>query len=258
MTPVPSAADGVSVTPSGTTFNNSAWVELIASTSAAALLLSIIVRQGTDADFEIDIGTGAAGAETVRATVSARTNRVIGTTGFTAALNLALPIDNIANAARIACRMRKAGTVTTAWNISILIAYKPISGVLPSTTNVSKVLPSAAAHLSVSSGAGAYVNGAWVQLTASTAAAWILAAISANSRGQYEIDIGAGTAGAEVVKTTIRDEANSTSTGAHFFIPFPTPLDNIGSGVRVAVRMRNSDGAALTGTVSVTYFEKPV
>ena len=106
----PPAADNLVVTPNATTCANSAWVQAVSATSAACLLAGVVVSPGVaSVDYEIDIGTGGVGAETVIATVTGITAGSI--TGLAQSSTvLPLPIDAIANGVRVAVRLRKTGT----------------------------------------------------------------------------------------------------------------------------------------------------
>lgn len=260
-TPIPAAADGASLTPNGSAWANSSWVQLVASTSAASLLTTLIARNNdsTDNDWEIDIGTGGAGSETVIATFSAAMFSTTAPPSNMMRLVLRLPVDNIATATRVACRLRKSGTSTSTWNISAGLVSKPISGSVLTTANVLKALPSAGAHTSCAVGGGVnWANGGWAQITASTAAALVVAAISArpdfNTFNYFEVDIGTGGAGSETVITTLRAGG---IIGRHFYTALSNPLDNIANGVRVACRCRaNATSGGMR--VALNYFEKPL
>ena len=61
----PAAADGVSVSPGGSSFANGAWVELIASASADLAVIAIVTKgisTTTQHNAEFELGVGAAGA----------------------------------------------------------------------------------------------------------------------------------------------------------------------------------------------------
>jgi hypothetical protein len=256
---LPAAADGVSVTPSGVAWSSSSWVEITASMSADSLLAAIIARSNTTNthDVEIDIGTGGAGSETVISSISSRSAAGLAGIGEQMQLMLPILIDAIASGTRVATRLRLSSTNTSVYNISVSYYEKPQAGGSALTTaNPSKALPSAANHTSLAASGVAWTNGAWAQITASTAAALVLAAISPNPGAsvECEIDIGTGSAGSEVVITTIH---LAFFVNRFYYVVLPTPLDNIANGVRLAARQRRN---ATTGsaTVSLTYYEKPL
>src|SRR5215510_8602563 len=112
----PSATDGASVSPSGSNWGNSGWQEVVSSTAGAIQIFQLSVAPGIVSEFEIDVGKGTAGAETVVATIrgSATTlgsgeNTIIHRIG----------VDNIPASTRVAVRLRKAGTDATAWLVGV-------------------------------------------------------------------------------------------------------------------------------------------
>lgn len=259
----PAAAANVSVTPSGTAFANSAWVEVLASAAADLLLAGIVVDPGVaSVDFQVEVGKGTAGSETVVAAFAGMTS--FGPT-LTGSLQVLLPIlvDNIPSGARVAIRMRKTGTNATAWGFAVQFYEKPITGTLATTAKPSKVMPNAAAGANAVTGTALYANGAYVQITASTSAALVLLGavvmVAANAVS-WELDIATGAAGSETVITTFRGRQNGFADAPHW-IPLAAPLDAIGSGVRVSARGRRDDGTnsvANTLKVYLVYMEKPL
>jgi len=116
---LPPSADGISVTPSGSAWASSAWVQLVASLAATGMLLTVNWRVGVgDVEFELDLATGGAGAETTVATVRGYTRNTNTGNKF---LPLILPFPVTAGQ-RIAARLRKAGTDTTAWTIAATLS----------------------------------------------------------------------------------------------------------------------------------------
>lgn len=259
----PSAADGIALTPSGVAWTNGAYATILASISSDAVLTGVNVRttNNQDIDFEIDIATGAAASEVVIATIK----------GFSrgAATTLAddqgqfiftIPIDAIANGARLSARIRHSTTDVTTWLVSLTYYKKPIVGTLDVSATKTKVVPSAAALLSLTSGAASWGNGAYVQLIASTAAAWVIDGIIAleTSNGlEFEIDIATGGAGSEVVVYTIRG-FRAVLVGGFGYCPLPNPFDGIGSGVRVAARSRANSAGSIGCLLGLSYREKPL
>src|SRR4030095_4497577 len=131
----PSGADAVSVTPNATAWANSAYVEVLTATDAACVLTGISYyttlgeSSSVSYEFEIDVATGAAGAETVIATFRGSNVRVFAGTlaGPTQWQAAPVAIDNIASGARLAVRLRTGSTNTTAWFIAITYFKKPIT-----------------------------------------------------------------------------------------------------------------------------------
>jgi hypothetical protein len=250
---LPSAASGVSVTGSGTAWGNSSWVQVTASTPAAIVVVGVVVGGGVNQEFEIDIGKGPAGSETVVATISGNQESAASSPRW---LPLPIPVDNIPSGTRVAVRVRKAGTTTTAWTIKLVYYEKPISGSIATTANPSLLVPSAAAGTSVTPSGTAWANSAWTQVIASTGNAIVLGGITINPAVavEYEIDIGTGASGSETVVTTIR--GRSTTAGAPQTIILKPLLDNIPTETRVAVRLRKAGTSTTAWTVKLIYYNK--
>jgi hypothetical protein len=249
----PSAAAGVTVTPSGTAWANSNWAQVIASTPAAIVVAGLVVGGGPTVEFEFDIGQGAAGSETVVATISGNTESGASSPRW---LPLPIPVDNIAAGQRVAVRVRKAGTSTTAYTVKLVYYEKPISGSVATTPNPSLVAPSADAGVSVTPSGTAWANSSWVQVIASTGDAIVLGGITINpaAAAEYEVDVGVGVAGSEVVVTTIR--GRSATTGAPQTIILNPLLDNIPASSRVSVRLRKAGTNTTAWTVKLIYYNK--
>jgi hypothetical protein len=254
----PSAADGVTVTSDGGAWGSSAGVELTSATTAAAVLFGISVLPPSSTEhFEIDIGTGAGGAEVVVTRFRSQIRMGNGA-GERCQILLPVALDNIANGVRVAARIRVNTGASVAWRIAAIYADKPLTGSVLTTAVAQQCEPSAALPTTVQGGTPAWANGTWVELTASTASAIVLTSIIPSpGSGEYELDIGTGAGGAEAVVTTIKFHmASDGSGGMSHQMPF-YPLDNIGNGVRVAARMR-TNGAAAEARIAYTYLAKPL
>jgi len=130
LSSAPSGSGTASLTPSATPWANSAWVELVASASSDLGLLGLVHGEdiGAELGVEFDLGTGASGAETVITTL--RQTRTVGRAPRTW-----LPgLYPITAGTRVAVRVRKAGTSTTALPIAVLYytnvssAPSPVTG----------------------------------------------------------------------------------------------------------------------------------
>jgi hypothetical protein len=264
----PSAADAVSITPAAVAWTNSAYAELLAATSATCVLTGVTVHttHGVSSsvayDFEVDIATGAAGAEVVIATVrgyNARSFASVGNTGPTLCYTLPIPIDNIASGARLSARLRKNNTATTpVWMVAIAYLQKPLASTILTTAVAQKALPPAAVGVTVTANATPWANGAWVQLRAASGAALVITGVvfgGPSVAADYELDLGIGGSGSETVITTIR--ATGVIIGFPSHLMLPTPLDNVAAGTRVAARLRCSS-ASRTMVVSLMVLEKPL
>jgi hypothetical protein len=266
--PAPSAADAVSITPAGTAWGNSAYVTLLAATPAACVLTGVTVytTHGVSAsvayDFEVDIATGAAGAEVVIATVRGYNRRISASTGAsgpTHAYVLPIPIDNIAAGVRLSARLRKNNTATTPeWFVAVTYLQHPLASTLLVTAVALKTLPAAAAGVTVTASATPWASGAWAQLRSASGPALIVAGVvlgGPSLEAEYELDLGTGGAGSETVITTIR--AAATSFGLPSQLLLPTPLDNLAAATRLAARLRCSS-ASRTAVVSLLVLEPPL
>jgi hypothetical protein len=258
----PSAADGVSVSPSGVAWTAGSWVTVIASAAADSVLTGIVARSTDNAnlEFEVDVAVGAAAAEVVIATFKGRRNgNAFNTDGNGFHMRASIPVDAIASGARVAVRVRVSTTSTTAWNISATYYEKPIVGNLDVSASVLKVVPSAALLATVTSGVTSWVATGWVELIASTSAAIVVDGIitaNANNNIDWEVDIGVGAAASEAVVFTFRGRTAGSVSGPGY-TPLECPFDGIGAGARVAARVRiNSAFAAMQ--MGLSYREKPL
>jgi hypothetical protein len=248
----PSAANGVSLTPSGTAWANSTYGEVIASTGSAIIVLGVIVNPGVAAEFEMDIAKGASGSEVVVARVCGNAETLAESSSWFSPINI--PIDNIAASQRVAIRMRKSGTSTTAWTAKLLYINQDTG--LGVTANVPAVTPSAAAGVSVTPNGTAWANSTYGQLSASLTDIVCLG-VAVNPGGtittggdEFEIDIATGAAGAEVVKGTLAGQWE-TFAGT-LFLRFPITLQLAGTN-RVAIRMRKTGTATTAWTFKLLY-----
>jgi len=263
----PAGADAVAITPAGTAWANSAYVQLLAATPVACVLTGVTVytahgsSDATAYDFEVDIATGVAAAEVVIATVRGF-NRLIftsGQSGHSQYIGLRIPIDNIAAGARLSTRLRKNDTNTSnLWKVAVTFFQKPLTTTTLLTAVAQKTLPPAAASVTVTAGSPAWAGGAWVQLRAASGAALVITGLVAgnpSSSEEMELDLGTGGAGSEVIITTLRLFSSTQGFPSHLMLP--NPLDNIAASTRVAARLRSAT-ASTTVQVSLMVLDKPL
>jgi hypothetical protein len=106
-------------------------------------------------------------------------------------------------------------------------------------------------------------NSAWGVISASTPAAWVLAGIVVGdwaisvTGGDFEIDVGVGPGGSEVVIATIPSFAEGPSDSYHHFF-FPVPIDAIPAGSRVSVRLRMEGTSVFVWRIGIGYYTKPI
>lgn len=263
----PPAANSIAITPAGTAWANSAFVELLAAAASAIALTGVTVYSARTGgsfafDVEVDIATGAAGAEVVIATVRGYVRQVFSPFGGAVSMTciLPIPINNIAAGSRVAARLRKNDTdTTTPWKVAMSYVVSPATLPLLTTSQPQKTLPSAAVGVTVTTSTTAWTSGAWAQLRAATGPALIIVGVvlgGPNASADYELDLGTGGAGAETVITTIRATCTTTATPA--WLMLPTPLNNVAASTRLAARLRHSGTGAATMTVSLMVFEAPL
>jgi hypothetical protein len=259
---IPAAATGATLTMTAS-WGTGTWVEVTAATAAAWLLSGIsmltVGAAGDTFEWEIEVGTGAGGAEAVVCTFRG----VHRSSVREQPSNCWLPIllDNIANGVRVAIRGRKSTAANRTWQVKLHYYEKPVTGTV-STTAVPQIsYPAAAVGASITPNASGWVNSAWAQLIASTPAALVVPAITVNPGVvdvDAEIDIGTGTVGNEVVVDTIRIGSDAALLGHPWVLRMWPPLDNIGSGVRVAVRLRKTGTDTTAWVVGMMAWSKPL
>lgn len=116
---LPSAADGVSLTPNATAWANSGYTQLTAGLGNAISLLGITFTTSVaNVEGEWDLASGPAGAETVLTTLRFASPANSGAGGIN---NILLPAPYpIPASTRVAVRLRKSGTSTTTYTIALL------------------------------------------------------------------------------------------------------------------------------------------
>lgn len=259
-TAVSDAFAPVSVTPNGSAWANSAWVQVTASASSALALAAVQPWPDTPASYEIDVGIGAVSSEVVVHTYRGSFRNADFLGGWTTAggwcVSETAPLAPavIPTGARIAIRIRKSDTDTTAWPVQL--GYVPVSGTetdIQPTTGM-KWWPPAADRITLTA-PGGWAAGSWVQLTASATAASAIAAANVDgSLTGFELEIGKGAPGSEVVVATFHGNtvslAGTQSTHISGIL-----VSGISSGDRVAARVKLSHSVNVQ--VSVGYYETP-
>lgn len=263
---LPAAQDGISVTPAGIADAWSAWVEVVPSAAGNLRLAGIIVRPGSFADgnhYEVEVGIGGAGSEvTVAGQRGYSGNNAGGTAESGSILTFALAADVIPVGSRIAVRLRQVSTNTSAWRIALQYYPLPISAasIMPASS-VGPVNVPSGSRISLSTSASLGVAGSWVEVTSATDAIWLLSNVVCLGPNfvDWELDVGIGAAGSEVVRWTVKSTAawfvsSNAWQGGPWNILLRPPF-RIPSGVRLAVRIRsmNASGVkAFTAGFTVT------
>lgn len=261
----PTAAAGTSVTPSALDGGTGNWFEIHAATPTAWLLAGIELLPEQVASvfyavrFIVDIGVGAAAAETVIASFPGSWVSTGGSASFTQYV-LPLLIDAIPASSRVVARVRRwDATSTGAWKVKVLYYAKPLVGSVVTTVNAPKVYPIGAPSVTLVGALGVWTNGTYVSLVASTATAVVLlgAVIFDSGNGNSsETDIAVGAASAEVVIATLH-YFQSTQPSSPGFCAFGTPLDLVPIGSRISARTRGDSGT-VTVKLALLYVEKPL
>ena len=152
-------------------------------------------------------------------------------------------IDAIASGSRMATRMRWGSTNTTAqWVVSATYLEKPLVGELLCSTG--PLLPMKAGTpnpTSLTAGSPAWANGAWVEIRPAGSVAYLLSWYLWRLTGGTisELDFGIGSAGNEVLLTTVRHQSGATLN----YIGHHQPLWNpptVPVSTRLAGRVRCS------------------
>lgn len=258
----PGAANGVTVTPSGSSWVAGAYVEVVASTSAAWLLAGVGISPSSAFEsfgngFEIDVAVGAAGSESVIGTFR---GAIFGTAGIGRGLLLSpILIDAVPSGSRVAVRVRESSGNTGTYNVTVHYYEQPATGSLPSTAQPLLALPSASPTSSLSSSGTAWANGSYVEIAASLATDIVIVGLvygDVNNGATYEIDLATGGSGSESVIATVRDMSHGITNGEPFFVPLGVPISVV-SGSRLAARLRSSPGST-SAFLALWYFEAPL
>lgn len=123
------------------------------------------------------------------------------------------------------------------------------------TTRPQRVLPSAAAGVSVTPNATAFNNSSWVELTTGFSFPIIIVGVSVNNAAvvaEYRVDLGSGAASSEVVIGTLM---NSIESDVGFdFLEFRIPVF-LAANTRLSVRLRKSGTSVTPWLFKIAYFE---
>lgn len=142
--------------------------------------------------------------------------------------------------------------------MNLLALVTKIDRLLKEQDSQVKIIPAAGAGVTVTAHAGgSYARGAWVELvpastvtTDSKVRTLVCELMSAVD--EYEIDIGTGGAGAEVVVSTHKVTALAANGGARVTVG---SMATIPANTRVAVRIGCLDAVARTMAVSAEYID---
>lgn len=257
----PDGASGISIAPSGVAWTFGSWVEVEAAAAADALLSGIVLRTTNNHNLEIEvqIGVGGVGVESAIATIHGYQFGQFFTTDYEDVQScIAIPVDLIPSGSRVSARVRVSTTSTDAYAVAVNYYEKPIVGEFLVSAQPLKCEPFGAALIVATASVTPWTFGSWVEMVASTATAQVIDGITifAGGNTQVEVQIGVGAAAAESPVAFWRGQG-AGNYGAWGYFPAMIPLDVIGSGVRVATRVR-SNQALQTARVGYSYREEPL
>jgi hypothetical protein len=250
-------AGGVALT-AGTLPTWGAWVEVIAATAARVAVAGVQLHAGSYAtdDWELDLGTGAPGAEVSLGTLRlCLTNS--GALSIPSGLLLPVPIGGIAAGVRVAVRARSSGAGPAAISLNYYEALS--SDHVTISTQVLSASSLGTASPTLTPSATPWANSAWVTLVAQAPGPiGLLGVVYGEIRGAglgIEFDLGTGASGAETVLTTLRQATGGGTRAAHVWLPAVYP---IATGTRVAVRLRKAGTDTLTLPMTLLYYRRRI
>jgi hypothetical protein len=243
----PAGAVGVAITPSAVPWVNSAWVTVVAAMPGAGLLTGLVLGvAGSAAWFEVDVGVGGAGSESVIATFQGNVETGPALCGM-GQMVLPIPINALPAGGRVALRLRKVDGSTVPWQFAITYYLTPIVGTLLSTAQPQRCIPTATTPVILPSHPTiVWASGSWVPVMAAAAADLVVVAVFLPRwyNGQnFEVDLATGAVGFETVLTTIRG-FDQLGDGPQY-TPLPVPLLGILAGQRVIARSRHANPSIL-------------
>lgn len=227
------------------------WVEALTAAAAGTVIAGLWLRSGeVAAEFEIDVGVGAAASETSigRFRIATPSTSV----GHRPIL-LPVPLGGIPTGARVAVRVRSSTGATA--NARVLLYYfEGFDGT--SLTTLSNT-PAGADGSSVTPTSSVWGDSAWVELTSGLSDAVSLYGVTCTqpieADGlQYEVELGIGAGGSEVVIATMPG-SHTDAPGPFKHVWFPK-IYSLPASTRVAVRLRKSDTDITARRIALLYY----
>lgn len=246
-----------SVTMTATTgFNvpwvNGDWEEIVASTPGNWLIADLLIVTGQGYSYEVDLGIWDDGSQTVLATVA-------GYYGTGGSIPFQAPV-YVPEGTHLWARFRHNVNFGER-SITVALQYyeEPFTGnVVYSTTGT--LISAGLTDGTLIGGGASWVNSAWVEVEATTTAAWTLNGAMVNAQffigvteSAVEIDVGVGALGSEVVVTTLRSKQWFGTAGTNV-VPIWPLFRQIPAGSRVTLRARSAV-ASITYRVKLIYYE---
>ena len=249
-----SGVEPPSVMPAVAAWSYGSWVQIIASTAAPTTIAGIYLGDSSFSArvIEWQLGIGGPGSET-----AIHTWRTYGPNSANIAAPVYLwpvPFGGITAGSRLSLRIRTdtgSGSFTAG-----LLYYENFDSahVALSTTLTGSQIGTAL--VSVTPSGTAWASSAWVELISSTVNEIAILGLTATAStlADVEWELGSGSSGAEVIRTTVRSPVLSASTGVFRSLWFPAPFP-VPPSTRVAARMRKSDTATTSHGVSLVYVD---
>lgn len=225
------------VTASTSAHTKGAWVELIASTSAAADCVQIAAQavstSNTNTATLLDIGIGAAGAETAIVQNVAIGGAAAFAQNDERSFRVSVPV-YVPAGSRVAARIQSVITLGKTAQISVRLG----AGDNPAGTSTTAI--TLGTSTATSAGTSLPSGTAWTQFVASTAAAYsaitILPSVSnaTITAAARQIELGIGASGSEVA--ICQCDFITAGTEAVGLVYTQLPVDSIPAGTRLSVR----------------------
>jgi hypothetical protein len=250
----PSGSTPSTVT-AGALWVSGSWVQVIASAAANLHVAGLALGALTTSQFEVDIGIGALGVETVLHTV----RHTLGNSGSESNVEFAMlpiPVGGITSGDRVVVRVRSS--VASATYAVGLLAYSSLGDTDHLTSLQLKTAPAGASAITITPSGTSWAYSAWTEVWTGTSVETCLLGIITNGPigpVELEYEIGLGPSGSEVAKTLIRTSQNSSASfGAlrAFYLPAPFPVP---PNTHVTVRLRKNGTNITTHTVALLYLD---
>ena len=258
--------------------DNTALVKLLGALAQAATVKAQITSNQND--YDIGAKTGASFAISSDAardiTGILATSVADGTLLFVQNVgSFAITLKAESASSSAANRFALTGDISLSPDSGVILQYNATSSrwralAVPGGSGMNKVtgsgylvMPAAASGIDPAVGGGAWTSGAWSQVLASTSEDDSIIGMMAEcsdttaTPAEFEVDLGTGGAGSEVVVATIPFSRPGTTAPGQTVVPvfFPAPIE-IPSGTRVATRYRTSQTAIELSNIRLVYVKK--
>lgn len=267
----PTDAASITLTYPGSVWTWSAWWEVLPAVGAnGAVISGVAWTPGsgglTPRDQELQVGVGAAGAETAILTLYARGATSTSPNDTSSGFNyLPFWIDAVPASARLSVRYRSSNSHSYGSGLAAVgYVEKPLLGSRATTTQPIKCLPSGSAAISWVSPAD-WTYSAWTEVSAAMGATSLLLGPLATARsvndadGVAELEVGVGAAGAEVPVWSMPTSRHAAVRYESFAMMSAAHGVTIASGSRVAMRYRGTLDAGETNLGAwLHYLELPL